>query len=77
MDGRRSVSRQLDDYTVTDTYATETLQSPVLTDETALAITTAIDTFLPPAEAQRVLDALRFKDILETPNPNTNSGEKS
>lgn len=31
VDGRRSVSRQIDDYTETDTYASETLQSPVLT----------------------------------------------
>jgi hypothetical protein len=55
----------------------EDAQSPVLTDETALAITTAIDTVLPPAEAQRVLDALRFKDILETPGANISTGEKS
>jgi hypothetical protein len=33
VDGRRSVSRQLDDYTVTDTYASETLAAPVLTDD--------------------------------------------
>lgn len=38
---------------------------PALNNETATAIASAIDTVLPPAEAQRVLDALRFADIRE------------
>ncbi len=38
---------------------------PALNDETATAIASAIDTVLPQAEAQRVLDVLRFADIRE------------
>lgn len=32
-EGKRSTSRQIDDYTETDTYATETLDPPVVTDD--------------------------------------------
>jgi hypothetical protein len=32
-DGRRSVARQLDDFSTTVTYATETLQTPALTED--------------------------------------------
>ncbi len=36
---------------------------PALNNETATAIASAIDTTLPPEEAQRVLDVLRFADL--------------
>ena len=39
---------------------------PALGKEEALAIASAIDTVLPQAEAQRVLDALRFADIRQS-----------
>lgn len=41
-EGKRSTSRQIDDYTETDTYATETLDPPALTDDDVDAIWRAL-----------------------------------
>jgi hypothetical protein len=49
-DGKRSTSRQIDDYTETDTYAAETLTSVDLTDDDRARIDLALG-LTPPAAA--------------------------
>jgi hypothetical protein len=48
---------------------------PALGNEEAFAVASAIDTVLPPQEAQRVLDALRFADIVNAQDEKASSGE--